>query len=432
MTIAVVWYSRVYIVCVFYQKGQIMIKAAVVGVTGFGATHFNDLMREHEAGRVQPVAAVIINPEDAGDKVERLKAVGCDILPDFDTLIAKYAGKLDICCIPTGIALHKSMSVAAVEAGFNVYVEKPVAATVDEVQAMSEAVRKSGKFIAVGYQDMYQPSTFRIKEVLCSGIIGKAVQFRCYAMWPRSFAYYGRNKWAGRVVGDRGEAIIDSPFTNALAHDLNLQLFYAGNSFDTMPEIATVQAAMFRANDIESCDTASIRMTTRCGKELLMTVTHAANCLIHPLHVIQCEKGYIRTNRCEKFAEVYDADGNQIENISFDSPIRTNIWDALIDRINGGKSFICTPEIAGVHTLVANAVFDSAPVEVVPPELVSTVTFDETGVRRRVVTGIEAAIRRSFDEKRMLNAGDFPFIRQGEVVDMNSYRSFGNIMGFGK
>ena len=409
-----------------------MIKAAVVGITGFGATHFNDMIREHAAGRVQPVAAVVINPDEAAEKVAQLKALGCDILPDFDSLIAKYAGKLDICCIPTGIALHKSMSVAAVEAGFNVFVEKPVAATVEEVQAMSAATAKYGKFIAVGYQDMYQPSTYRLKEVLCSGVIGKAQQFRCYAMWPRSFAYYGRNKWAGRVIGDRGEAILDCPFTNALAHDLNMQLFFAGNTFDTMPEIATVQAAMFRANDIESCDTGSIRMTTRCGKELLMTVTHAANCQINPLHIIQCEKGYIRTTRCEKFGEVYDADGNLIESVPFNTPIRTNIWDALIDRINGGKSFICTPEIAGVHTLVANAVFDSAPIQVVPSELVSTVTFDETGVKRRVVTGIEAAIRRSFDEKRILNESDFSFIRQGEVVDMSTYHSFGNVMGFGK
>ena len=173
-----------------------MIKAAVVGITGFGSTHYHDLIREYEAQRVQPVAAVVINPEDAVEKVQKLRSIGCDILPDFDSLLQKYAGKLDICCIPTGIALHKSMSVAAVEAGFNVYVEKPVAATVDEVNEMSAAARRTGKFIAVGYQNMYQKETRRIKEILTSGIIGKPQQFRCYALWPRSFTYYNRNKWA--------------------------------------------------------------------------------------------------------------------------------------------------------------------------------------------------------------------------------------------
>ena len=36
-----------------------MINAAVIGVSGFGATHVNDLFREHEAGRLNFAAAVI-------------------------------------------------------------------------------------------------------------------------------------------------------------------------------------------------------------------------------------------------------------------------------------------------------------------------------------------------------------------------------------
>lgn len=410
-----------------------MIKAAVVGVTGFGATHYNDLLREYEAGRVQPVAAVIINPDDAQDKIARLQEIGCDILPDFDSLIAKYSGKLDICCIPTGIAMHKSMSVAAVEAGFNVYVEKPVSATVDEARAMTAAAARCGKFIAVGYQNMYQPETRRVKEILTSGIIGKAKKLKCYGMWPRSFAYYGRNKWAGALVGADGAPVLDSPFTNALAHDLQLQLFFAGCSFNEMVRPARVQAAMMRANKIQSCDTASIRIESECGKELIFTVTHASNFSSHPAHIIECEKGEIHFARCTPAScKVYNAAGEEIEDVPFSSAVRQNIWDALIDRINGKDAFICTPEMAAVHTLVSNAVFDSAPIVDVPSELVSTVTFDETGVERNVVSGIEKIIRRTFDEERILDACDYPFIRRGEVLEIDGYSSFENRFGYGK
>lgn len=409
-----------------------MIKAAVVGVTGFGGTHYNDLIREYEAGRVQPVAAVVINPEDAAAKVARLKEIGCDILPDFDSLIAKYAGKLDLCCIPTGIAWHKPMSVAAVEAGFNVFVEKPVAATVSEVREMALAAGKCGKFIAVGFQNMYQSETLRIKEILLSGMIGKPQSFKCYAMWPRHFAYYNRNKWAGRILGDNGEAIMDSPFTNALAHDLNLQLFYAGNKLEEMADVVSVQSVLMRANDIESCDTASIRTVTADGCELLFNITHAANLLSHPLHIIKCERGELHTNRAFSMCKVFDNDGNLIEEVPFDANPRTNIWNAMIDRVNGKNSFICTPEMAGVHTLVSNAAFDSAPVVNFPAELVSTVTFDETGVERRVVRGIEKILRRTFDENRLFNTGDFSCVRQGKVIDIKNYNGFQNCQGYGK
>lgn len=409
-----------------------MIKAAVVGVTGFGGTHYNDLIREYEAGRVQPVAAVVINPEEAAAKVAKLQEIGCDILPDFDSLISKYAGKLDICCIPTGIALHKPMSVAAVEAGFNVFVEKPVAATVAEVNEMTAAAKKYGKFIAVGFQNMYQSETLRIKEILLSGMIGKPQSFKCYAMWPRHFAYYNRNKWAGRILGGNGEAILDSPFTNALAHDLNLQLFYAGKTMDEMADVVSVQSVLMRANDIESCDTASIKCITSDGCELLFNVTHAANCLSHPLHIIKCENGELHTNRAFSMCKVFDQEGNLLEEVPFDTEPRRNIWTAMSDRINGKKSFICTPEMAGIHTLVSNAAFDSAPVINFPEDLVSTVTFDETGVERRVVRGIEKILRRTFDENRLFNEDDFSFVRPGKIIDLKQYNGFQNIQGYGK
>ena len=88
--------------------------------------------------------------------------------------------------------------------------------------------------------------------------------------------------------------------------------------------------------------------------------------------------------------------------------------------------------MAGVHTLVSNAAFDSAPVVDFPAELVSRVTFDETGVERNVVRGIEKIMRTAFDESRMFNQTDFPFVQVGKVIDMKDYNGFQNCQGLEK
>ena len=56
-----------------------MINAAVIGVSGFGATHVNDLFREHEAGRLNFAAAVIHQNQVSPENLERLKV--CPGLP---------------------------------------------------------------------------------------------------------------------------------------------------------------------------------------------------------------------------------------------------------------------------------------------------------------------------------------------------------------
>ena len=113
-----------------------MFNAAIIGVSGFGDVHYRDLVREHAAGRVNIVAATVINQEEEAKKCDFLRSVGCRIYTDYRDMLRDFAGKIDVCFIPTGIALHMPMTVAALEAGANVYVEKPVAPTFADAEKM--------------------------------------------------------------------------------------------------------------------------------------------------------------------------------------------------------------------------------------------------------------------------------------------------------
>ena len=400
-----------------------MINAGVIGVSGFGATHCSDLFREHEAGRLNFAAAVIHNNEVSPQFLEKLKALKVDLFTDYPSMLAKYAGKLDICCIPTGIALHRPMTEAALASGANVFVEKPVAPTLADAQAMEAAARKAGRFVAVGYQTIYQPETRRIKELILSGALGKVKRLKCYALWPRHNGYYGRNGWAGKLFNAAGEPVLDSPFTNAVAHYLNLLLFYAGNTFEGTAEVKSVQAQMFRVNPITSCDTADMRILTQDGKELLFYVSHAIPMREGPISLLECEKGSIWYD--QKETVVTDAGGKEIDRFASADSLETrlNVWKHLRAKVTDPEGFICTVKLASKAVLVSNAAFDSAPIVDLPGSLMD-INVDEEGHILRIIRGMGELIRRCYEENRLIGKADFPYAAEPAVFDLAGYKGF--------
>ncbi len=402
-------------------------RAAVIGVSGFGAIHYADLMRERAAGRVEIVGATIINQAEEVEKCNALRAIGCPVYDDYRKMLTDLRGKLDLCLIPTAIAMHLPMTLAALEAGANVFVEKPVTPTLQEAAVMAAAEKRSGRFVAVGYQAIYQPEIHRIKKLLLSGAIGTPRLFKAYGLWPRTAAYYHRNNWAAKL-GSPEHWVLDSPFTNAFAHYLNLLSFYAGNSFAETAEVDTVEAGLFRINPVESCDTAAITVTTRDQKRLQLHVTHCSEENIDPVGCIIGDRGSIEYSLRKNI--VRDIDGaivDEFDSTTPDSAVRRHIFDALLARLHDPQSFICTIEIAAKHTLISNAIFDSASIHTLPPEAYRITMRDQA--EYRYIPGIDNAIRRAFRENRQLNTQDYPWAVSSKPFSVANYQSFsGNLI----
>lgn len=398
-----------------------MTNVAIIGISGFGNVHYNDLVREHNAGRANIIAAVVINQEEEAEKCAFLKSIKCKLFTDYRAMLAEFRGKIDICFIPTGIAMHCPMTVAALEAGANVYVEKPIAATFEETEIMKSAELKSGKFVAVGYQTMYQPDTHLIKQLLLDGAIGEPKVFKCYALWPRDDAYYHRNNWVGKAMVN-GQWVLDSPFTNALAHFLNLLIFHAGSTFTKTAEPLSVQAGLFRANQIETNDTASIRIDAEHGRTLFFHVTHVSEGTQNPVTRIEGTTGTL--DYSDDGIVITHTDGSTKSfPLTPGEDVRKNIFDALLKRLSDPKQFICTIDIAAKHTLISNAVFDSTyGVEIPASEFHSST--NKNGASNLVVPGIDAAIRRAWKESRILDTRDFAWAVPGEPFSMENYQGF--------
>lgn len=377
-----------------------MIRTAIIGVSGFAEVHYGDLMNETAAGRMKPVAATVINQEEEPDKCEKLRACGCRLFTDYRDMLSAFRGRLDLCMIPTGIHLHAPMSIDAMRAGSNVFVEKPAAALFRDVLAMQSVESETGKFVAVGYQDMFGKDVQVIKKALLENRVGAVRSIRGMGTWPRLDSYYARNAWAGRIKSN-GRYVLDSPFNNALSHFLNMMLFFAGGDERSAANPERVRAELFRAHDIESCDTACLQIETREGPGLYFLVTHCSEKPFGPLIQVRGEKGTLEWTR-DRPARLQFKDGG-IEELPMEDPsiLRKNIMNQLIARINDANAFICNLDTAGMQTLCAEAAHLSCEIVSVPAAHV--LKLPEQDSVKTVIAGIDELFHKAFAQETPLS-----------------------------
>ncbi len=107
--------------------------------------------------------------------VERTKG-RAKVYKDHRELLA--APGIDAVYIGTPDHLHKDHAIAALEAGKDVYIEKPLTFKVDEGLEVIAAVKKTGRILQVGSQDVSSPTQTKAKEIIESGRLGQITMIR--------------------------------------------------------------------------------------------------------------------------------------------------------------------------------------------------------------------------------------------------------------
>jgi predicted dehydrogenase len=89
---------------------------------------------------------------------------------ELDDLLADP--ELDAIAVATPVPTHASVARRVLEAGKDCFVEKPLADTVDEAEAVVELAAASGRVLMVGHLLEYHPGIARLKELCDSGELG--------------------------------------------------------------------------------------------------------------------------------------------------------------------------------------------------------------------------------------------------------------------
>ncbi len=156
------------------------VNMAVVGVGGRGTNHLQEYVKIEGAH----VAAVVDVNQAAQEKAVALveKARGHKPKTYYDMRDAFQDKNIDAVSIATPNHWHVLAALWAVQAGKDVYVEKPVSHNIWEAYQLVKAARQYGKIVQVGQQSRSIPHKMQAMKLLHDGAIGKVYMAKglCY------------------------------------------------------------------------------------------------------------------------------------------------------------------------------------------------------------------------------------------------------------
>ncbi|MBC7796241.1 MAG: bi-domain-containing oxidoreductase [Pyrinomonadaceae bacterium] len=119
---------------------------------------------------------------------------------DFDELINDT--NIDVVLISSKNHEHADQVVKTLETGKHVFVEKPMATTIEECQAIYRAVQKSGKSLTVGFNRRFAPFYVELKKQLSKRSAPAVLNLRINSPGMTAGFWGADPKFGGAIVGE--------------------------------------------------------------------------------------------------------------------------------------------------------------------------------------------------------------------------------------
>lgn len=162
--------------------------------------------------------------------LEKFSAKHCPsakLYTNFEKLLEEV--ELDAIAIATPIRSHFALAKAALEAGIHTFVEKPLAASVEECRILNEIADQKGVTLMVGHVFEYNSAVRRIKDIITSGELGDV------------FYLYSQRVNLGRIQNDINALWSFAP------HDISIINFWTGLE----PVAVTARGFSYLTQDVE-------------------------------------------------------------------------------------------------------------------------------------------------------------------------------------
>ena len=143
-----------------------MSKTPRIALLGCGYWGKNLARNFHELGALE----MVCDPAEAGRAAAAEIAAGVSTSPEFDD--ALQSATVDAVAIATPAETHYELAAAALKAGKDVFVEKPLALQANEGEELNRLAGKHGRILMVGHLLEFHPAVLQLRELIQAGELG--------------------------------------------------------------------------------------------------------------------------------------------------------------------------------------------------------------------------------------------------------------------
>ncbi len=158
------------------------MKILFIGLGSAGQRHLRNMIRilghraEYAAYRERKLKRVF---DDNLNIISEMSVGEFYGIREFYDLDEGLAWKPDITVISNPNSMHMDYAVRAAYAGSDLFIEKPLAVSMEKVGVLEELVMQKGLKAYVGYQNRFHPCVKKMKEILESNRLGRIISVHC-------------------------------------------------------------------------------------------------------------------------------------------------------------------------------------------------------------------------------------------------------------
>jgi UDP-N-acetyl-2-amino-2-deoxyglucuronate dehydrogenase len=237
-----------------------MIRFAIVGCGRIAVRH-SDLLGNGIIKNAQLSAVCDINPEKA-----KLFGTKFNVpwFTDYHEMLKSMSDKIDVVSILTESGNHAKHTVEICQYKKHIVVEKPMALTLEDADAMIQACDENGVKLFVVKQNRFNVPVQKMRNALEQGRFGKLVLGTIRVRWCREQKYYDQDSWRGTWALDGGV------LTNQASHHIDLLEWMLGDVESVFAKSSTALV------NIETEDTAVAVVKFENGALGIIEATTAA------------------------------------------------------------------------------------------------------------------------------------------------------------
>ena len=143
---------------------------------------------------------------------------------DYKEMIEKE--KPELVAVATESGKHAAIALDCIEKGCNLIIEKPIALSLKDADAIIKKAEEKGVKVCANHQNRFNKSIQKIREAVEENRFGKMFYGTAHIRWNRGYEYYSRAKWRGTWEQDGGALM------NQCIHNIDLLRWMMGDEIE--------------------------------------------------------------------------------------------------------------------------------------------------------------------------------------------------------
>ena len=196
------------------------MKYALIGCGRISPNH----IEAAKNNKLDFVAMCDINSETMQERSDQFGLESVRKYKDYTELLASE--KPQLVAIATESGKHAPIALDCIAAGCNVIIEKPIALSIADADAIIEAAKEKGVIVCANHQNRFNKSIQYIRKALEDGRFGKLSHGAAHVRWNRGESYYKQAPWRGTWAQDGGCLM------NQCIHNIDLLRWMLGDEVE--------------------------------------------------------------------------------------------------------------------------------------------------------------------------------------------------------